>query len=357
MSVAVERAGGQPNPIVFVKDRDPPSRAEHRAHETQIIHLHGYWRDSDTMHTMDQLGARRERLERWCEEVLRGRLLLVVGYAGWDDVFTRMIGSLADPHGTGLQVAWAFFSKRPSEIMGSYARLLDRFEQWRSTGRLRIYVGIDAHVLFERLLEQARREKDAEAPAATAATATAVPATVVPSDKARTRRHLRIVGSLSTDADRHAPHEDGAARATEPEPKGWKQLSLHQKDWLGNIVAQLTRLLDGGPGPWSYSARPELPRAAMLRSRLPEVCDVLNDLGSIRPDDWPDIAWALQLDEARAEAEAAVEDLNALPETLSPSLQDPPSQAWNTGVDTLEKALTGILGDIRRRYPRAGPRR
>lgn len=183
LSIAVERVGGRPNRIVFVKDRDPPSRAELRAHETQIVHLHGYWRDSDTMHTMDQLGARRERLERWCEEILRGRLLLVVGYAGWDDVFTRMIGSLADPHGIGLQVAWTFHSERPSQIIGNYARLLERFEDWRSTGRLRIYVGIDAHVLFERLLEQVRDEETSATPSATAAASTAAPAVVEPVEK------------------------------------------------------------------------------------------------------------------------------------------------------------------------------
>ncbi len=356
LSVAVERAGGRANRVVFVKDHDPPSRAELRADETQIIHLHGYWRDSDTMHTMGQLRTPRDRLERWCEEVLRDRLLLVVGYGGWDDVFTRMIGSLADPRGMGLQVAWAFYSDRPSEIIGNYARLLERFEQWRAIGRLRIYVGIDAHVLFERLLEQVRDKAEVVEPSTPLTAAAAALAVVVPAEKAPTERYLRVVESPSTeDGDHQAVDEEEAAGTATHDPNGWGLLSAQQREWLESLVVRLAWLLDGGPGPWSYSARPELSRPTILKLRLPKVDEVLNDLGSIRPEEWADMEWALRLDEARSDAETIVEGLNMLPETLPPRMQDPPSREWNELVDALEHALAGILEHIRLRYPQAGP--
>jgi hypothetical protein len=73
---------------------------------------------------------------------LRDRLVVVVGYGGWDDEFTRMMSSLVDPRSIGLEIAWAFYSHRAQDIIGSYLPLLERFEPWRPSGRFQPYVGI-----------------------------------------------------------------------------------------------------------------------------------------------------------------------------------------------------------------------
>lgn len=161
LSIAVEVAGRRTRLIIFDRDRDPPSPAEDRGNEAQIIHLHGYWRQSATMHTITQLRASREKLEDWCRETLRGRLLVVVAYGGWDDSFTRL---LASSMGTELQVVWTFYSDHPDKLIGSHSLLLERLEPWLPTGLLQVYTGIDGHDLFERLLERITTTEQSAAP-------------------------------------------------------------------------------------------------------------------------------------------------------------------------------------------------
>jgi len=350
LSVAVKRAGGQPHRIVFVQDRDPPPAAELLPDETQIIHLHGYWRDSDTMHTIAQLGAQRPKLERWCEEVLRDRLLLVVGYGGWDDTFTRMIGSLADPQRIGLQVVWAFYSQIPEAIIGAHAPLLEQFEQWQTTGRLRFATGIDAHVLFARLLDRMQPPAGAVAPSVTAGV-------VAPPGNAGAAR-LRLVRRPATkDSDQPAVEEAGiAASVTTTDPDGWSLLSAQQREWLASVTARLVWLLQGDATPGPSRPPPDFPPPAILRLRLHKVDQVLQDLGTVRPHEWPEIEWVLQLDEARKGAGRIVERLQRPRGTPPPSVHDPTGKDWRALADALERALAKILGLIRDRYPQAEPR-
>jgi hypothetical protein len=53
-----------------------------------VIHLHGYWYGSDTLHTNQQLAHARPHLKDSLRSFLRNKLLVICGYGGWDDVFT-----------------------------------------------------------------------------------------------------------------------------------------------------------------------------------------------------------------------------------------------------------------------------
>lgn len=56
-----------------------------------VVHLHGYWDKSATLSTTAQLQADRPDIERMISRVLDKSILVVLGYGGWDDSFTRSL--------------------------------------------------------------------------------------------------------------------------------------------------------------------------------------------------------------------------------------------------------------------------
>ena len=61
---------------------------------THIVHLHGYWYGSDTLHTPQQLVQSRPQLSKSLARVVEASTLVVLGYSGWDDVVTRTLVEL-----------------------------------------------------------------------------------------------------------------------------------------------------------------------------------------------------------------------------------------------------------------------
>ncbi|MGW6919005.1 P-loop NTPase [Kitasatospora sp. NPDC054939] len=73
----------------------------------KIVHVHGYWCFGDTLHTDWQLTRSRPVLDGSLRDLLHGKQLVVMGYGGWDDVFTQWLVERArqkDRH--GMEVAW-----------------------------------------------------------------------------------------------------------------------------------------------------------------------------------------------------------------------------------------------------------
>lgn len=95
IELAIQEAGGYAIPRWVTRDAaltgvSPDPRAR------QVIHLHGFWRESDTLHTARQLEGRGERLKRSLQSVLRDHRLVVVSYGGWNDVFTEALTDLVE---------------------------------------------------------------------------------------------------------------------------------------------------------------------------------------------------------------------------------------------------------------------
>jgi hypothetical protein len=153
--VAVKKAGGMPRRVVLDGDGSLPSTAESDQDEQLIVHLHGYWRDSDTHHTGTELTAERRLLSASLGRLLNGRLVVVVGYGGWDDAFMGVVSSLLCDPEAKPDIAWALYDENPGELIENQEALLGRFDQWQSRGRINFYVGINAHDLFEQLLSRA----------------------------------------------------------------------------------------------------------------------------------------------------------------------------------------------------------
>ncbi|CAM2947309.1 SIR2 family protein [Cupriavidus taiwanensis] len=91
ISLAVRSAGGRSGRRVLAADGTLAGQAEDEPGICSIVHLHGFWRDSDTLHTQAQLTNPRPKLTKSLQRLLQRRTLIVAAYGGWDDVFTRAL--------------------------------------------------------------------------------------------------------------------------------------------------------------------------------------------------------------------------------------------------------------------------
>lgn len=155
ISIAISRANGRSHPIFLNGDRPLPSMAELKSDETPVMHLHGYWRGVDTQHTWVELTASRPQLGASLARLLDNRLVVVVGYEGWDDAFMRAVALLlADPVAQP-DIVWAVYDDDPGKLFDRHAALMDHFEAWRDRPRFKLYAGINGNEFFQRLLDRA----------------------------------------------------------------------------------------------------------------------------------------------------------------------------------------------------------
>ena len=105
LEISLERAGVRPEAIALENDGRINSV---RSLATRVIHVHGYWRDSDTLHLVPQLGESRPQVEEHIRKILAGCDVFVLGYGGWDDVIMRTISSRVAVGGyDDIDVLWS----------------------------------------------------------------------------------------------------------------------------------------------------------------------------------------------------------------------------------------------------------
>jgi len=147
LSRAINAAGGRPKLRVIQTD----GRLSHDVKELgvcEVVHLHGYWRGSDTLHTPVQLTSLRPKLKASLQQLLKGRTLLVVAYGGWDDVFAQALNeTLSDDDYQG-NVLWCFRENSAAALEVGYKPLFDRVASAITRGRFLCYGGIDCHSIF-----------------------------------------------------------------------------------------------------------------------------------------------------------------------------------------------------------------
>jgi tetratricopeptide (TPR) repeat protein len=151
IEVATNRAGGRSEAIFLSADGRFDNLHSHNL--SHVVHLHGYWFGTDTLHTPKQLTRDRPRLNGCLRELLRDTTLVVMAYGGWDDVITRTLFEVAAEGGERLNVAWCFYSHDEAAICEENASLLKAIEQ--VTGqRVVLYKGVDCHVLLPQLAKR-----------------------------------------------------------------------------------------------------------------------------------------------------------------------------------------------------------
>lgn len=147
IELAIQRAGGQFDTQCMdsIDGRIPPS-LQHSA--INVIHVHGYWRQGETLHTQYQLSRPRTKLAASLEERLRGNYVVVVAYGGWRDVFTKcLMGFLGRGTCMGMALSWGWHGELEQKdfragIKAQLARL----------ACVSHYEGIDTDTLFPRIL-------------------------------------------------------------------------------------------------------------------------------------------------------------------------------------------------------------
>ena len=119
----------------------------------RVVHLHGHWYLSDTLHRPDQLDCGRRDLENWLARRFDSHVLVVIGYGGWDDVVTRVLQRVVEDYEGCPDVVWAFYDDDVARIEESYESVLRtlRCGNARVRGRVNLYRGVDCRCLFSAL--------------------------------------------------------------------------------------------------------------------------------------------------------------------------------------------------------------
>ncbi|WP_158620018.1 SIR2 family protein [Corallococcus sicarius] len=151
-----------------VLDRDEPfSQAKLSAtNVAHIIHLHGYWLNAETLHTPIEIARERKRVTADIENLLSTHTLVVVGYGGWDDVFTQTLSSINTDRHRNIDILWAFFDSETDVVQARNRHFLTKVRELTGRNQLRLYGGINCHELFAKLRDDfGTRDIPATAPA------------------------------------------------------------------------------------------------------------------------------------------------------------------------------------------------
>lgn len=148
LSLAIRAVGGNVHRRIVDGEGAIGREAECEPGTRNVVHLHGYWRGSDTLHTHAQLVAGRVRLKASLQNLLRQKTLIVVAYAGWDDIFTKALVELLDDDEAKLDVLWCFREADRETVRARYGDLIEKLQPSIARGRFRAYGGIDCHAIF-----------------------------------------------------------------------------------------------------------------------------------------------------------------------------------------------------------------
>ena len=148
IEVSVSKHGGQPYRTVLHADGN---LSQTSAKGTHIVHLHGYWYGSDTLHMPQQLVRPRLQLSQSLARVVEASTLVVLGYSGWDDVVTRTLVELLSDSDSTPDIIWAFHAEDTTTIEASNERLLALLEPGIGRGRVSLYRGIDCCSLLNEI--------------------------------------------------------------------------------------------------------------------------------------------------------------------------------------------------------------
>lgn len=156
ISLAVRNAGGRSGRRVLTADGTLAGAAEDEPGICTIVHLHGFWRDSDTLHTQAQLTNPRVKLTKSLQRLLQRRTLIVAAYGGWDDVFTQALVELMNDEQAPLDVIWCFYESDADKVKAKHGKLLAAVEPAIVMNRFRAFGGIDCHSIFGEILSTLR---------------------------------------------------------------------------------------------------------------------------------------------------------------------------------------------------------
>ncbi|MEU2280708.1 SIR2 family protein [Streptomyces sp. NPDC013178] len=147
LEIAVRRAGALALPQEI--DLDGKLSRSEDEEIVDIAHVHGYWRKGDTLHTVFQLQRPRPLLHGSLRNSLSGHTVIVVGYSGWDDAFSRSLREhVQEQERNGVDLIWCSYDPltEASFSSGLLKELVD-------APRKRFYHEVDAGRLFPAVVD------------------------------------------------------------------------------------------------------------------------------------------------------------------------------------------------------------
>jgi hypothetical protein len=152
VEIAVMRSHGHAVSEAFDKDGSLHQVVSRGGFEgLRVAHLHGYWNgEGQTLHTTRRLNELRPQLAGSLRELMSNSLVIVLGYGGWNDVFTSALRSVIQERVLDIDVIWCLYEHRPESFPeGSLLHELDQ----AGTG-VNIYDNVDAHVVLPMIAAQ-----------------------------------------------------------------------------------------------------------------------------------------------------------------------------------------------------------
>lgn len=151
VEVAVEAAGGDVYRTVL-DDEGRLDQTEGRG--CRVIHTHGDWFRSSTLHTGTQLGQPRPRLRSSLAQILgQKRTLAVFGYGGWDDIIMESVRQVLED-AQDVEIVWAFFEPDAATVEKKYQHLERYLADGTGQGRVTFYADVNCHAFLPRLRDR-----------------------------------------------------------------------------------------------------------------------------------------------------------------------------------------------------------
>jgi hypothetical protein len=116
-----------------------------------IIHLHGVWEKGDSMHTTSQLLSNRERIEASLQNLISDQTIVIMGYSGWEDSFTRSLASTVINNQSKYELLWCFFESIDAVIEKQQVELFNKLRDAITRGRIQFFKGIDCNSVLAKL--------------------------------------------------------------------------------------------------------------------------------------------------------------------------------------------------------------
>jgi hypothetical protein len=148
IELSIRRAGGRAFSSVLHGDG---SLETARGQGCHVVHVHGYWHGTDTLHSPLQLGQDRPQLRASLARLIRNRTVAVMAYGGWDDIFTRTLQEVTADLGAYPDVLWCFYGSDDARIQTNSGPLFEQLRPAISRQRAIFYKGIDCHAFLPEL--------------------------------------------------------------------------------------------------------------------------------------------------------------------------------------------------------------
>lgn len=145
LEVAIRRNGGA---AWYTSLSSDGSIFQSTALGCHVIHIHGYWHGTDTLHTHRQLVQQRPTLKNDLLTLLENKIVVVMAYGGWPDIFTGALGGIVTNDNLFPEILWTFFDENPN--LSDY--LYNTLKPGIDKNRITFYKGINCHEFLPELL-------------------------------------------------------------------------------------------------------------------------------------------------------------------------------------------------------------